>query len=86
MFRLAHITDPHFQSFWSQNGGASFFGPPVSPAFRQANGDGTGRLYLVQYFRSARLEYHPEVASTGNTIEVGKLGEEALQALGWQQQ
>ena len=56
----------------------------MSPAFQQTNGDGTGRLYLVQYFRNARLEYHPEVASTGNTIEVGKLGEEALQALGWQ--
>ena len=72
MSTTSYAVDPHFQSFWSQNGGASFFGPPVSPAFRQANGDGTRRLYLVQYFRNARLEYHPEVASTGNTIEVGK--------------
>jgi hypothetical protein len=82
----SYSVDPHFQSFWSQNGGASFFGSPVSPAFSQANGDGTARLYLVQYFRTARLEYHPEVASTGNPVEVGKLGEEALQALGWPQQ
>jgi hypothetical protein len=79
----SYSVDPHFLSFWSQNGGASFFGPAVSPAFRQANGDGTGRLYLVQYFRAARLEYHPEVASTGNPVEVGKLGDEALQGLGW---
>jgi photosystem II stability/assembly factor-like uncharacterized protein len=82
----SYSVDPHFQSFWGQNGGASFFGPPESPAFSQTNGDGTARLYLVQYFRSARLEYHPEVASTGNPVEVGKLGEEALQALGWPQQ
>jgi hypothetical protein len=42
--------------------------------------------YLVPYFRTARLEYHPEVASAGNLVEVGKLGEDALQALGWQSQ
>jgi hypothetical protein len=58
----------------------------VSPAFSQANDDGTGRLYLVQYFRAARLEYHPEVAHSGNPVEVGKLGDEVLQALGWPQQ
>jgi hypothetical protein len=56
----------------------------VSPTFSQANGDGTGHLYLVRYFRTARLEWHPEVVSTGNPVEVGKLGEEALQALGGQ--
>jgi hypothetical protein len=39
---------------------------------------------LAQYVRTARLEYHPEVESTGNPVEVGKLGEDALQALGWQ--
>jgi photosystem II stability/assembly factor-like uncharacterized protein len=82
----SYSVDPRFQSFWSQNGGTSVFGPPMSPAFRQANGDGTGRLYLVQYFRAARLEYHPEVASSGNPVEAGKLGDEALQALGWPQQ
>ena len=86
MTTTSYTVDPHFQAFWSQNGGESFFGPPVSPAFKQANDDGTGRLYLVQYFRAARLEYHPEVASTGNPVEVGKVGDEALQALGWPQQ
>jgi photosystem II stability/assembly factor-like uncharacterized protein len=86
MTTTSYTVDPHFLLFWSQNGGARFFGPPVSPAFRQANGDGTGRLYLVQYFRAARLEYHPEVTSTGNPVEVGKLGDEALHALGWPQQ
>jgi photosystem II stability/assembly factor-like uncharacterized protein len=86
MTTTGYTVDPHFLLFWNRNGGASVFGPPVSPAFRQANGDGTGRLYLVQYFRGARLEYHPEVASTGNPVEVGKLGDEALQAHGWPQQ
>jgi hypothetical protein len=42
--------------------------------------------YLVPYFRTARLEYHPEVASAGNLVEVGKLGDDALWALGWQSQ
>src|SRR5205085_6954262 len=37
MTTTSYTVDPHFLSFWSQNGGASIFGPPVSPAFRQAN-------------------------------------------------
>jgi hypothetical protein len=39
---------------------------------------------LAQYFRTAGLKHHPKVASTGNPVEVGKLGEDALPALGWQ--
>ena len=42
--------------------------------------------YLVPYFRTARLKYHPEVASAGNLIEVGKPDEDALHALGWPSQ
>jgi hypothetical protein len=39
---------------------------------------------LAQYVRTAGLKHHPKVASTGNPVEVGKLGEDALPALGWQ--
>ena len=78
-----YTVDSHFADFWTTNGGAGFFGPPVSPAFKQSIGDGTGQLYLVQYFRNARLEYHPEVAGVGNVVQVGRLGVLALQRKGW---
>lgn len=79
----SYTVDAHFQSFVDANGGADFFGAPVSPAFKQSTNDGTGRYYLVQYFRNARLEYHPEAASAGKTVQLGLLGQEALQAKGW---
>ena len=79
----SYTVDPHFQAFVDANGGTDLFGSPVSPAFRQTTDDGTGRLYLVQYFRNARLEYHPEAESAGKAVQIGVLGREALQAKGW---
>lgn len=79
----SYSVDPRFQSFWSANGGAALFGPAVTPAFEEAIGDGSGRTYVVQYFRNARLEYHPEVPAPGEAVQVGLLGQQALQALGW---
>lgn len=76
-----YTIDTRFKTFYAQHGGMIFFGPPVSPAFKATNGDGTGRAYLVQYFRNARLEYHPEVP--GGAVEGGLLGEQSLQARGW---
>ena len=63
--------------------GALLFGYPLSAPLKERNGDGTGRSYLVQYFQNARLEYHPEPAGTGNEIELGLLGKEALKQRGW---
>jgi hypothetical protein len=49
----------------------------------EANGDGSGRAYLVQYFRDARLEYHPELHRTRFEVSLGALGREYLQKKGW---
>lgn len=81
--QASYAVDTHFQSFVDANGGSDLFGPPVSPAFRQTTADGTGRLYLVQYFRNVRLEYHPEAESAGKAVQIGALGQEALQVKGW---
>jgi hypothetical protein len=59
------------------------FGLPISEPFHAQNGDGTGRAYLVQYFKNARLEYHPELAGTSYVVSVGLLGREALERRGW---
>lgn len=78
-----YTVDSRFLAFWTQYGGTDFFGAPVSPAFKQSIGDGTGQQYLVQYFRNARLEYHPEVAGVGSVVQVGRLGVLELQRKGW---
>jgi hypothetical protein len=75
--------DPTFQTFWSSHGGADVLGPAVTVAFRETINDGTGQLYLVQFFRNTRLEYHPELSGTGDDVRAGALGTERLLALGW---
>ncbi len=62
---------------------SDLLGPPVTPALKLSTGDGSGRTYLVQYFRNARLEYHSEYGDPSLAVQVGKLGEKALQRLGW---
>jgi len=49
----------------------------------EANGDGSGRTYLVQYFRNGRLEYHAELRATPYAVSVGLLGQAYLQGRGW---
>jgi uncharacterized protein YkwD len=64
------LADPFF-SFWRSNGGISLFGYPISEPLRQ---DGM----LVQWFERARMEYHPELASKGQVIQLTHLGRIAL--------
>ena len=71
-----------FLAFWLTHRGSVVFGPPISGQVREGNGDGTGRIYLVQYFTNARLEYHPELG-IAYRVTVGQLGREALQRRGW---
>lgn len=60
-------------SFWQQ-GGVALFGYPISPALTEQNPD-DGKVYTVQYFERARLEYHPEAAQP---VQPGRLGVERL--------
>ena len=50
-------------AFWQAHRGALVFGPSISQELHEAKGDGSRRTYLVQYFRNARLEYHPSCAA-----------------------
>ncbi len=72
-----------FLIFWQAHRGLLVFGPPISSELREANGDGSGRTYLVQYFRNGRLEYHAELRGTPYAVSVGLLGQAYLQGRGW---
>ncbi|MEJ7839932.1 MAG: L,D-transpeptidase [Thermomicrobiales bacterium] len=62
--------DQLFLDLWRGAGGASAFGYPITPEITQADG------HVVQYLQYARFEYWPEGDENGNTVILGKLGEE----------
>jgi photosystem II stability/assembly factor-like uncharacterized protein len=78
-----HVLRQPLLGFWQQHGGLAVFGPPISEVFHATNGDGSGRLYAMQYFANARLELHPEIHDPRYTVQPGLLGSESLVARGW---
>jgi hypothetical protein len=69
--------------FWQQHGGMAVFGAPITEVFQAQNGDGSGRVYAMQYFENARLERHPELHDPRYAILLGLLGTEDVEAWGW---
>jgi hypothetical protein len=67
-----HAVGGAFLDFWDRNGAMETFGYPISAEFDEVLPDGT--TYRVQYFERARLEYHPNLAGTEHTVQVGLLG------------
>jgi lipoprotein-anchoring transpeptidase ErfK/SrfK len=65
-----HTLDQLFLDLWRGAGGASSFGYPVTAEITEANG------HVVQYLEYARFEYWPEGDENGNTVLLGKIGEE----------
>ena len=76
--QTGYSTGGAFLKFWQQHGGARILGYPISSLLVEANGDGSGATYLLQYFENARVELHPEQANTPFTIELGLLGRQYL--------
>ncbi|HEX2186305.1 MAG TPA: N-acetylmuramoyl-L-alanine amidase, partial [Chloroflexota bacterium] len=72
-----------FLRYFDQRGGLEVFGYPISEELQEANHDGSGRSYTVQYFQRARFEYHPEHAGTPYEVQLGLLGDQLLQQRGW---
>ncbi len=62
--------DRLFLDLWREGGGAGAFGYPITPEIEQADG------HVVQYLQYARFEYWPEGDENGNTVRLGKIGEE----------
>jgi hypothetical protein len=57
----------------------ALFGYPLSDEFEQLLED--GRVYTVQYFERARMEYHPEHAGTPYEVLLGQFGRRILAAV-----
>ena len=78
--QTGHTLGGRFLAFWSAHQGDLLLGPPITePMVDRGNGGG----FAVQYFRRARLEYHPDLAGTGYEVEAGQLGRIILQQRGW---
>jgi lipoprotein-anchoring transpeptidase ErfK/SrfK len=67
-----------FLNYWSNHGGLSVFGFPISEEFTEKNPD-TGKDYTVQYFERARFEWHPESQDVSAQVMLGRLGAQAAQ-------
>lgn len=72
------VSDP-FLAYWHTNGGLRRFGYPITASFEEQS-DADGKLYIVQYFERAVMEYHPE-ASAPYDVQLTALGSLRLQAL-----
>jgi uncharacterized protein YkwD len=70
-----HSLSETFLSFWKANGAVELYGYPLSEPMTQGG-------LLVQWFERARFEYHPELAKTGQAVQLSLLGKEALQKAG----
>jgi hypothetical protein len=68
--KTGHSLGGRFLAFWRSHHGATLLGAPIAEPTYEANGDGSGRVYLVQWFENGRLEYHPELAGTRYEIAV----------------
>lgn len=62
-----HSLSEPFLSYWKKNGGVELYGFPISEPVKQ---DGM----TVQWFERARMEYHPELAGSGQTVQLTLLG------------
>lgn len=67
MDATGHSVGGGFYSYWKANGGVQLFGYPISEEFQESG-------HTVQWFERARFEYHPELASTGRTVQLSLLG------------
>lgn len=74
-----HSLKEAFLLFWQREGGVALLGYPISeelPEISRAD----GKVYTVQYFERARLEWHPTEAGTPTAVQLGLIGKEAMEA------
>ena len=62
--------DGWFLDMWRENGSASVFGNPITAEITRDDGS------IVQYYEYARFEYWPNGDAEGNSITLGRIGEE----------
>jgi hypothetical protein len=77
-----HTLAGPFREYWLAHQGSTLLGPPIAETDQEGLGDGTGRVYLVQWFTNGRLELHPEVKDPHYRVEQGRVGYEYLHRAG----
>ena len=78
-----HSLTGRFLDYWRHHGATVLLGAPIAEPMYEANGDGSGRTYLVQWCENGRLEYHPEQKDSRYQVQLGLVGKQALQQRGW---
>ncbi|MEO6457492.1 MAG: glycosyltransferase family 39 protein [Chloroflexia bacterium] len=73
-----HSLKQAFLRFWLQEGGLTQYGYPISEELPEISA-ADGKVYTVQYFERARLEWHPIDAGTAKEVQLGLIGKEALE-------
>jgi hypothetical protein len=81
--QTGHLLQGDFLRFWQTHGGLATFGAPISGILHEPNGDGSRRVYAVQWFEKARLERHPETHHPRFAILLGLVGRESVYVRGW---
>jgi hypothetical protein len=76
--QTGHMVKEAFLRYWQQQGGVALFGYPISEELPEIN-PGDGKVYTVQYFERARLEWHPTFAGTPDEVQLGLIGKQALE-------
>lgn len=73
-----HGVKESFLRFWQREGGVALFGYPISEEMPEISAS-DGKVYTVQYFERARLEWHPTFEGTGKEVQLGLIGKQALE-------
>jgi hypothetical protein len=73
-----HAVKQSFLRYWQREGGVAVFGYPISEELPEIN-PSDGKVYTVQYFERARLEWHPTFAGTSDEVQLGLIGKQALE-------
>ncbi|CAN5709887.1 hypothetical protein BH23CHL2_BH23CHL2_17270 [soil metagenome] len=71
-----------FYEYWSNNGGLTRFGYPLSEEIVERSPE-DDIVYVVQYFERARMEAHVDAQNGQPMVLLGLLGNEMLRQRGW---
>jgi hypothetical protein len=75
--QTGHSLKEAFLRYWLRNGDVRHLGYPISEEMPEILGD--GKVYTVQYFERARLEWHPTEAGGPKEVQLGLIGWQAYQ-------
>jgi hypothetical protein len=74
--QTGHSLKQAFLRYWQRAGGLAAFGYPISEELPEIS-PADGKVYTVQYFERARLEWHPTDAGTASEVQLGLIGKQA---------